>query len=84
MTTNGKLNDTHGYHIKPTNSMWNMISCFHLKGPFCQRSNFYYCRKVLSMKNIWINIKTIFFTQNSVALEVYFSKYRDYIVVYLF
>ena len=43
----GQLNDTHGYHIKLTNSMCNMISCFHLKGPcsfvrgktfFCQGS----------------------------------------------
>jgi len=37
MTTNGQLNDTHSYHIKPTNSTCNMISCFRLKGP-CQRS----------------------------------------------
>jgi len=32
MTINGHLNDTHGYHIKPTNSMCSMISCFRLKG----------------------------------------------------
>jgi len=47
MTTNGQLNDTHGYHIKPTNSTCNMISGFRLKGLcstvrgkkiFCQRS----------------------------------------------
>jgi len=29
--TNGQLNDTRGYHIKPTNSTCN--SCFRIKGP---------------------------------------------------
>ena len=28
MTINRQLNNTHGYHIKPTNSTCNMISCF--------------------------------------------------------
>jgi len=32
MTTNGQLNNTQGYHIKPTNSMCSMISGFRLKG----------------------------------------------------
>ena len=67
MTTNGKLNDTRGYHIKPTNSMWNMISCFHLKGPFCQRSQIFIIVEVLSMKNIWINIKTIIFLHKTLC-----------------
>ena len=58
MTTNGQLNDTRSYHIKPTNYTCNMISCFRLKCPCSFVSNFNYCRKVLSMKNIWINIKT--------------------------
>ena len=47
MTTNGQLNGTRGYHIKPTNSTCNMISVFSSKRPvlvcawqnnFCQRS----------------------------------------------
>jgi len=56
MTTNGQLNDTHGYHITPTNSTCSMISCFRLKGPcssvrdnnmfWAAQSNFNYCRKV--------------------------------------
>ena len=33
LTTNGQLNDTRGYHIKPINSTCNMISWFSLKGP---------------------------------------------------
>jgi len=56
MTTNGQLNDTRGYHITPTNSTCNMISCFRLKAPcssvrgktfLSAQSNFNYCRKVL-------------------------------------
>jgi len=60
MTTNGQFNDTHGYPIKPTNSMCNMISCLRLKGLcvaqhfLAAQSNFNYCRKVLSMENIFI------------------------------
>jgi len=67
MTTNGQWNGTRGYHIKPTNSTCNMISCFHLKGPcsfvrgqkifLSAQSNSNYCQKALSMKNIWITIK---------------------------
>jgi len=65
MTTNGQLNDTRGYHIKPTNSTCSMISGFRLKGPcvtkkfLSAQSNFNYCqcRKVLSMKTILLNIK---------------------------
>jgi len=47
MTTNGQLNNTRGYHIKPTNFTCHMISGFRLKGScssvlgkhiFCQRS----------------------------------------------
>jgi len=30
MTTNGQLNDARGYHIKPTSSTCNIISCFCL------------------------------------------------------
>jgi len=29
-TVYGQLNDTRGYHIKPTNSMCNMISYYRL------------------------------------------------------
>jgi len=45
MTTNGQLNDTRGYHIKPINSTCNMISCFRLKR---------HCSSVYSKKNILI------------------------------
>ena len=65
MSTDGQLNDTRGYHIKPTNSTCNMISCFHRK-PTCSfvrgnlfmsaQSNLNDCRKALSMKIIWINM----------------------------
>ena len=67
---------TRGYHIKPTNSTCNMISGVRLIGPcssvrgqntfFSVQSNFNYCRKVLSKKNIWINLKTKICTPNSV------------------
>jgi len=62
MTTNGQLNDTRGYHIKPTNSTGNMSSGFRLKGScssvhgkhfYCQRSQNY--RKVLSKKINFVN-----------------------------
>ena len=76
LTTNGQLNDTRGYHIKPTNSTCNMISVFRLIGPcssglgqkkyFSVQSNFNHCRKVLSMKIIWINIRTKICTPTSV------------------
>ena len=76
MTTNGQLIDTRGYHIQPTNSTYSMNSCFRLKGPcssvrgknmsLSAHSNFNYCRKVLSMKNILINIKTKKCTPTSV------------------
>jgi len=76
MTTNGQLNDTRGYHIKSTNSTCNMISGFRLKGPcstvrgknmfLSAQSNFNYCRKVLSVKTILINIKTKKSTPKSV------------------
>jgi len=67
MATNGQLNDTRGYHIKPINSTCNMISGFRLKGPcstvrgkkrecLSAQSNFNYCREVLSMKTILLNI----------------------------
>jgi len=66
MTTNEQLNDTRGYHIKPTNSTCNMISGFRLKGPYLTvrgkniflsaQSFFNYCRKVLSMKIILIKL----------------------------
>ena len=85
MTTNGQLNDTCGYHIKPTNSTCNMISCFRLKGPcssvlgknncLSAQTNFIYCRKVLSKKNILINIKTKKCTQKSVLRLEFASVY---------
>ena len=86
MTTNGQLNDTRGYHIKPTNSTCNMISCFDLKGPCSSvrskktvlsvQSNFNYCRKVLPKKNILINIKKC--TPKSVlSWEFASAKYMD-------
>ena len=85
MTTNGQLNDTRGYHIKPTNYTCNMISCFRLKYPcsfvrgktfvLSAQSNFNYCRKVLSMKNIWINIETKTSKQKSVLRWKFASVY---------
>jgi len=54
------LNDTHGYHIKATNSTCNMISWFRLKCPcpsvrgkqnfFSAQSNYKYCRSVIKEK----------------------------------
>ena len=79
MTTNGQLNNTHGYHIKPTNSTCNLISCFRLKAPCSSaRSNFIYCRKVLSMKNSLINIKTKKCTPKSVLRLEFASVYNMY------
>ena len=45
MTTNGQLNDTRGYRIKPTNYTCNMISGFRLKGPCSsvRGKNIYFC-----------------------------------------
>ena len=88
MTTNEQLNDTHGYHIKPTNSTGITISCFGLKA-LClsvggktfflsAQSNFNYCRKVLSMKNILINIKNKKCTPKSVLRWEFASVYMYY------
>ena len=58
MTINKQLNDTCVYQIIPTNCMCSMISVFRLKGPCSSvRAKKIDCRKVLSMKNIWINVK---------------------------
>ena len=88
ITTNGQLNDTRGYHIKPTNSTCSMISCFRLKGPcsfvrgpkfvLSAQSNFNYCLKVLSMKNIFINIKTKKYTPKSALRWEFASVYYNY------
>jgi len=62
LTTNGQLNDTRGYHIKPTNYTGNMISCIHLNGPCCQ---ILIIVEMLSKKYILINIKTKMCTPKS-------------------
>ena len=61
-------NDTRGYHIKPTNSTCNMVSCFRLKD---------HCQKVLSKKNILINIKTNKGTPKLVLCLEFASVYID-------
>ena len=68
MTTNGQLNDTRDYHIKTNQLHVQHDSGFRLIGPcssgrgkyfdFSVESNFNYCGNFLSMKNIWINIRT--------------------------
>jgi len=66
--TNEQLSDTCVYQVIPAKFTCSMISDFRLKSPcssvrgknkcLSAQSNFNYCRKVLSRKNIWINIKT--------------------------
>ena len=70
MTTNGQLNDTHGYHIKPTNSMSNLISGFRLKGP---------CSSVCGKKNNVCGsaVKSLLLSK-SVIKEKYFDKYKNH------
>ena len=68
MTTNGQVNDTRDYHIKPTNSTCNMISCFCLKGLcvakiVCQHSPF------LIIAEKCKNIKTKYVRQNPCYVE---------------
>jgi len=77
MTTNGQLNDTCGYHTKPTNSTCNMIFCFRLK------ANIFFVSavKLLSMEIILIIIETKMYAKIRVALGVCFSIYSIWIHV---
>ena len=67
MTTNGQLNDTRGYHIKPTNSTCNMISCFRLKA---------LCSSVRS-KTFFVSAVKFKLLSKSVINEKKIDKYKN-------
>ena len=51
--SNGQLNDTRGYQIKPTNFTCNIISCFRLKGPCSSvRDKKHFCQIYLLWKGV--------------------------------
>ena len=81
MPTNGQLNDTRGYHIKPTNSTCNLISCFRLKGRslsvrdknYFQRSQILLSKSVIKEKYFYKYKNKKMYAKISVALGVCFS-----------
>ena len=87
MTTNGQLNDTRDYHIKPSNSTCNMISCFLLKGLcsslrgkncYFQHSQILIIVKSVIKENIFINIKAKKCTSKSVLHWEFASVYLSH------
>ena len=68
MTTNGQLNNTRGYHIKPTNSTCDMISGFRIKGS---------CSSVLSKITFFVSAVKFKLLSKSVINEKYFDKYGN-------
>ena len=91
LTTNGQLNDTHGYHIKPSNSTCNMISCFNLKGLcvakkiFFQRSRILIIVEVLTKKNIFLNYAKIrvCFSIEKIQFELAFFSVKKFYPVFI-